>query len=1020
MTNSWDWVEKQNRRERLRKRWRVFGGITMLLFLLFMYGVPRIFGPTEDDQADERISDVNSAEPVIATQEPAADHPATELPPEPAEFDVAELATKPTAEIASPADAEVMDEPQAEIAQAPVVRSSSVFETLPPDPESLATAESSQTKPSAENVPPVEAEVMGEPQTAIAQAPAVRSSSVFDTLPPDPELLSAAEELKAKLKRKIKTLDGDSNRLQKYGGEKWKSIQTLAESATTADDPAVAVKNATQAIGQLDELVTDLEFAEFDDQIKNKEPRGMLTALAKFRASHSDDPRLSDLEQSLTPVSQEQWLAMAAEELKDASPDDSGFSEGWLPIASAWQLVGNDAEAREAIRQAVEALPRMTQPSRIIESVFEICQHESFDRASVQQLFDDAAKMCEQVSSPQIRSNYFANLAGLARKFGQEAQASGLFTRSVALINADELGSVWQKQSLTQEARTASWTESPETIFAICAKIEKLNYPKPLINANAYGHAAIAAARRSDKPQFHKAMLLTENALAPVRIYDFPNYLYTVRLAEANILQRRWRAAVIVANNVPDPYLRASMLFRVMKHAPQEIRGKNLPELFERFAEQRWAALACAGYAEHRVRSGDSLLSVAEWATSLPLASLRAAAFAGIARSVGAPTAVDDSYQDAPNVVPVEINDIVSVMNEAEQVAHQIQQPLEAAFVWLEIARTWNLLGKTRRYQQAIGKLDDNLFDAWADIWEQRPPVKQSYNGGYIDTSDKHRGDEKRTIERITECYLQLAKMQADLGDSPGAMESLLNCANAAGFQSSTATFNDQNFLRMNALLNRLQGATRVGPESLPLANHNSYRYSRALIAAWSKDIPTLEPLIVELVEKSQRRGNSAADRENPARAFCELAILHAERGNLESYRDARRSAQSLIARGRAGSEMKLALATSDALAGEFALAESNLVRGTLRWFGDANRPRSQLAVSLAADGQWEQAIGHARAVSASQPLYRLVAWTAIAKARLNDTSEREEELLDWASSLESQVDRAAALCGFALAVSSR
>ena len=42
-------------------------------------------------------------------------------------------------------------------------------------------------------------------------------------------------------------------------------------------------------------------------------------------------------------------------------------------------------------------------------------------------------------------------------------------------------------------------------------------------------------------------------------------------------LHRRWRAAVIVANNIPDPYVRASLLFRIMKDAPQEIRTRNLP-----------------------------------------------------------------------------------------------------------------------------------------------------------------------------------------------------------------------------------------------------------------------------------------------------------------------------------------------------------------------------------------------------------------------------------------------------------
>ena len=38
-------------------------------------------------------------------------------------------------------------------------------------------------------------------------------------------------------------------------------------------------------------------------------------------------------------------------------------------------------------------------------------------------------------------------------------------------VEKDGLGSVWQKlETLTQEARAASWTAKAETIFAICAK----------------------------------------------------------------------------------------------------------------------------------------------------------------------------------------------------------------------------------------------------------------------------------------------------------------------------------------------------------------------------------------------------------------------------------------------------------------------------------------------------------------------------------------------------------------------
>ncbi|PHQ37035.1 hypothetical protein CEE69_01295 [Rhodopirellula bahusiensis] len=836
----------------------------------------------------------------------------------------------------------------------------------------------------------------------------------------NPAVLRALERKRSILRALIEKLKDNRASLAKEGDQTWKRIQTLAASAFKTNNPSIASKDAQQAIDLLVTIESDFTYANFREEIRGKDASEILSALVDFSVSHPEHPRLSDLERSLKRLTHDNWLSMASGELKAAAPDDSGFSEGWLPIASAWQLVGNGPEAREAMRQAIEALPRMTKPERVVESIFEICQHPSFDRSLSRELIADAAEMCEQVSNKRVSSNYLANLSGLSKTFGLDTEAASLFRRSVASVDRTEMGSVWQKETLTQEARTASWTEPPEAVFAICAKMEKLRYPKPLITANAYGHAAIAAARRNDQPQFFKAMLLTENTFAPRRIYDFPEYLYTTRLAEANILQRRWRAAIVVANNVPDPYLRASYLFRVMRHAPQDVPLENLQKLFEQFSEQRWASPACASYAEHRVRTGESLLSIAEWSTLLPSASMRAAAFAGIARTAGTKIVANDFGNRLPLSSTIDVEDVNSLLDEAEQSAYRVQQSLDAASAWLVIARTSQLLDKTGRYEQAVSNLNDNLFDAWTEVWSQRPPVKRSYNGGYIDTSDRHRKQEERMIAGIIDCYRHLAEMQTDFGDSRGAMETLLNWANAAGFRSSTATFNDDNFLRMKALLNRLQGATGVGSESLPLANHHFYRYSRAMVAAWSKDIPNLEQLIAELTEKSQKRGNSSSDRMYPARAFSELAILHAERGNIESYRDARRSAQSLIARGSAGPEMKLALATSDALAGEFALAESNLVRGTLLWFGDASRPRSQLAVSLAANGQLEKAIGHAQRISSSQSFYRTKAWAAIAEARRKGSSESVQELLEWTDSMGSQVDRAAVFCGLAVAAASR
>ena len=959
MTNSWDWVEKHNKRERQRKRFRIFGIIMMLFFLFCVIGIPPIF--KFDDEREPLEDDAGQ----LATEHVAD---AQEQPPLPSEPD--------------------------RIAASEV-----------PEPSQITNGTSVEI-PKRSDRPPVE----------IAPPPIANSTVVPQEPKTDPAQQRAAEKAIVKLDRDITRANGDNQRLSKYGGAKWKTIQSFSQSAREADDPAETIKFAEEASRQLAALIPELEFSEFKEQVRGKDTRDVVAAVVKFRRSHSAHPRLADMEKALAGLSRQQWLKMAADELKAAAPDDAGFSEGWLPIASAWQLVGNDAEAREALRNAVDALPRMTLPERVIESTIDICQHESFDKASSKQLIEDAARMCEQIAAKWNRGSYFANLSGLASRLGHQTLAAKLLERSLSPENMTVEFGVTKKLILSQQARAASWTAKPDTIFALCAELEKLNYPKPVYNANAYGHAAIAAARHHDNTQFYKAMLLTENALAPVRVYDFPNYLYAVRLAEANLLHRRWRAAVIVANNIPDPYVRASLLFRIMKDAPQEIYARNLSELFERFAEQRYASPACAGHAEHRIRSGDNLIAVAEWSQSLPLASQRAGVYAGIARSIGTTTVSEEFDEDPLGEAPIRIDDVVSLMEAAERVAHQMQEPLDAAFVWMQIARTWNLLGRTQRYRQAISNLDARLFDVWAGVWDDRPPVKRSYNGGYIDADDRHRDDEKHSVGMIIACHRLLAEMQVDLGDSRGAIESCLNLANAAGFLNATATYNDWNFLHLKALLNRLQGATNVGPDAVPLKKHRSYRYTHALMAAWAKDIPGLEASLPDLVEHYQSRLANSSERHYPARAYGELAILYAERGNVESYRNTRRSAQSNITQGRAGSEMKLVLATADALAGEFALAESNLVRGTVGWFGDVNHPRRQLAVSLAENGQWEKAMEHARKVSESQPLYRAQAWAAVAERRRKNGSETAEEILEWTASLESQVDKAAAYCGLSLA----
>ena len=151
--------------------------------------------------------------------------------------------------------------------------------------------------------------------------------------------------------------------------------------------------------------------------------------------------------------------------------------------------------------------------------------------------------------------------------------------------------------------------------------------------------------------------------------------------------------------------------------------------------------------------------------------------------------------------------------------------------------------------------------------------------------------------------------------------------------------------------------------------------------------------------------------------ATGELAILYAEQGDIANYRNARRTALSQITENKASWSMKSVLATADAIAGEFELAEANLVSGPIPWFGDSNRPRSILAVGLANAQQLEKATRHAGKITEDQPLYRGNAWEAISMARFAADPESGAKTVDWTISLKSPNDRVSAFCGLALAV---
>ena len=388
------------------------------------------------------------------------------------------------------------------------------------------------------------------------------------------------------LQRRIARLQGDAQRLDELGGEEWAVSKAMSQAASREEDYAEVIRLSEQAINRLDQLAPEIDYAELQKQIHGRPLSDRLAAILQFSQDHSEHPRLPNLHAVLSEVTREQWMALAVDELDAASPDDSGFAEAWLPIASAWQVVGNDAEVRESIRRARESLSRMTAPERVIESTLDLCQHDNLDPSFAEPLIFQAVTMCEQVADKWTRGTFYAHLSGLSAKFGLQPLASRLLDQAIAPESMKGEFGVTAKLILTQRCRAAAWTERPETLVAYCRELEKLNYPDPRINANCYAHVAIAAARHADRPAFFNAMLRADNALAPLRVYDYPNDLYAERLAEANLSHRRGRAALIIANNIPDPNIRASLLFRVVTNAPQELRAPHTDELFRHIDDE--------------------------------------------------------------------------------------------------------------------------------------------------------------------------------------------------------------------------------------------------------------------------------------------------------------------------------------------------------------------------------------------------------------------------------------------------
>jgi hypothetical protein len=99
-----------------------------------------------------------------------------------------------------------------------------------------------------------------------------------------------------------------------------------------------------------------------------KEYRTAFEQLRRLRLSFPDYAGLEEIRNRVASLSADVWNGLARQDAERAAPDDPGFAEMWLVVARVDEIRGRVAESRDSIRQAWEAVERMTTPERAVES----------------------------------------------------------------------------------------------------------------------------------------------------------------------------------------------------------------------------------------------------------------------------------------------------------------------------------------------------------------------------------------------------------------------------------------------------------------------------------------------------------------------------------------------------------------------------------------------------------------------------------------------------------------------------
>ena len=831
---------------------------------------------------------------------------------------------------------------------------------------------------------------------------------------------SARKSYQAELARHDQTL------LERFAEKEWAAVRQQVGLAEAAKQPQAAVERYNTATVMLKQAVPVVRTGQTIASLNTKEYRTAFGQLRQLHQSFPDHAGLEEIHDRIANLPAEVWRELANEETELAAPDDPGFAEMWLVVAKADEVRGHASEALESVRRAWEAIERMSKPERAVESGIDLVDYLRIksDTEGLENRFATLISICDAVSDPIQRSEYLADVAGLARTLGNQRLYEATLAKSLASCNPRNERR--NNNADIMRCRALSWASEPSEILSICQTLPKYNGSRGFtpfeLNAMGYAYAALAAARKHDRTAFALAALHAESQLACVNTHQNVYQVARLILARADIEDRQWHRAVVTGRNLTDPEWQGSVFFSVMAGAPQLLDADAVETALRRQPDSRYAVSGVAALTLHRLRQGVSPVELVEWVDLLPMSSLKVAAFSAFAhaRHVGLPDQpeANSKQASAEAVIKPDAKDFRSLVEAAEETARRIEDPLQRAYSWQLIARTWNLAEKEASYQRACSDVKLACRDAWTSIWNNQPEPRRGIGAKnwytnradyYFDRSRRDQENETEGVVRICECLASLAEIQVQLGDGDHAVETCIDAARASHV-STDAVAKRGFFLRMQAVLAKAEHQTRIPSSTLNLDLYiRDLTYPACLLAAWSADATGLKKLLDTL---EQERPFGREKDNQVSRVSAELALLLAKQGDVTAYRTARRKSLSLIDTKGAQPEIKLLLAEADARAGEFVLAENTLVEKPLVWYGPADRPRSAIIAGLAAAGRWEDAAKKLNQVSNSDPKWRLESAHTVTAAR--SKAESAQEAPAWIQSLDLPLDRVAGLCGLA------